>query len=57
MGLMCLKSACLAFLLPETQGQDTLETIGDVNSAQITRNAETRPHNQVDNKLKSETKF
>lgn len=59
MGLMCLKSACLAFLLPETRGQDTLETIGDVNSAQITRNigSEADAQDQVDSPLKSETKL
>ncbi|CAB3983634.1 organic cation transporter -like [Paramuricea clavata] len=57
MGLMCLKSACLAFLLPETQGQDTLETIGDVNSVQTTRNTENDVHNEVDNPQKSDTKF
>jgi hypothetical protein len=56
MGLMCLKSACLAFLLPETQGQDTLETIGDVISVQTTRNTENDVHNEVDNPQKSDTK-
>jgi hypothetical protein len=53
---MCLKSACLAFLLPETQGQDTLETIGDVISVQTTRNTENDVHNEVDNPQKSDTK-
>ena len=51
MGLMCLKSALLAVMLPETQGQATLETIGDVNSPQIEKN----PHYVQDDK--SETKF
>ena len=57
MGLMCLKSACLAFLLPETQGQDTLETIGDVNTVQVIRNTENDVQHEVDNALKSETKL
>jgi hypothetical protein len=53
MGIMCLKSACLAFLLPETQGQDTLETIKDACSVQTENNIPP----EVNPTFKSETKF
>lgn len=57
MGLMCLKSALLACLLPETQGQATLETIDDVNSAQFRRSDEKDAHDKLDNVLKTETRL
>lgn len=57
MGLMCLKSAFLAFLLPETQGQDTPETIGDINTIQSVKTRENDKHTDIYNALRSETKF
>ena len=34
MGLMCFKSAILSMLLPDTNGQPTMETISEINKKQ-----------------------